>query len=84
MTKLWSFLGQKRNREVLSWVGGGAVVVAAGFWAIMTYLYPPSSGSAPKSSANIEANCGSVAVGGNVTGSTVTAQNTSADCSRKK
>ena len=84
MAKVWSFLEQKRNREILGWAGGGAMIVAAGLWAVITYLYPSSSGSSAKPSMSVEANCGSVAVGGNVSGSTVTAQNTTADCSSKK
>ena len=40
MGRLWSFLRQKRNREVLGWIGGGVVVVAAGMWTLFTYLVP--------------------------------------------
>jgi hypothetical protein len=85
MEKLWSFLRQKRNREVLGWVGGGLVVVAAGLWAVIVYVFPPSSSPSKSSEgAATSANCGGVAVGGNVSGSTVTAGNaTGSDCSQK-
>ena len=84
MQKLWSFLSDKDNREVLGWAGGGLVVVAAGLWAVITYVFPPGTTSASKASAGVEANCSSVAVGGSVTGSVVTAGNaTASDCSRK-
>jgi hypothetical protein len=84
MERLWAFLTEDRNRQILSWLGGGLVVVAAGLWAAFVYVFPPSSG---KSSAGTttSANCGGVAVGGSVSGSTITAGNaTGADCSQKK
>jgi hypothetical protein len=78
MEKLWSFLRRKRNREILGWLGGGLVVAAAGLWAIVVFLFPPSGKS------GVSAECGSNAIGGNVSGSTVTAGGPSAaDCSRK-
>jgi hypothetical protein len=84
MQNLWSFLSNKDNREVLGWAGGGLVVVAAGLWAVIVYVFPPVATSASKASSGVEANCGSVAVGGNVSGSVVTTGNaTSSDCSRK-
>jgi TIR domain len=64
----WVFLRQKKNREVLAWIGGGLVVVAAGLWAIFVYVFPPK-----KDGSDVQANCGGVAVGGNVSGSTITA-----------
>jgi hypothetical protein len=70
---------KKSNREIVAWAGGGVVALAIGFWAVFTYAFPG------KSSAAVEANCGAVAIGGNVSGSTVTAgRPTAADCSRKK
>jgi hypothetical protein len=83
MSRLWEFLLQKRNREILAWLGGGAVVVAPGIWAVMLYILPPSKpqGTRP---AEVEARCGAIAVGGNVTGSIVAAgATTGADCSNK-
>ena len=80
MEKLWSFLRQKRNREILGWIGGGLVVAATGLWVVVVYFFPPPA----KSGASAEAACGSVAIGGNVSGSTVTAGNsTASDCLRK-
>ena len=81
MGSLWSFLRKKSNREILGWSGGGLVVLAAGVWAVVTYAFPPSPS---KSSAGVEANCGGIAIGGNVTGSNLKAGDaTSGDCSRK-
>lgn len=38
MRRLWSFLRLKRNREILGWLGGGAVVVIGGLWTAYTFL----------------------------------------------
>ena len=63
----------RSNREVLAWLGGGLAIVAAGLWVVFVYLKP----------ANVEANCGSVAVGGNVAGATINAGASNSDCSTK-
>jgi TIR domain len=78
---LWAFLGQRKNREILAWIGGGVVVVAAGLWAIFVYVFPPNKDA---SAMNAQANCGGVAIGGNVSGSTITAgSTTNSECSPK-
>ena len=74
MQKLPAFLARKGNREILAWLGSGLVVLATGLWAVFTYVFPPQkSASTPAASPSVNANCGSVAVGGNVTGSQVAA-----------
>jgi hypothetical protein len=83
MSRLWSFLGEERNRQILGWAGGGLAVVAAGLWAVVTYLHPPGANSTSKPAAGIEANCGGIAVGGNVSGATITAAGGAANCSPK-
>jgi hypothetical protein len=82
MSRLWLFLRQKRNREVLAWIGGGVVVVAAGLWTAFVYIFPLKHEDGGRSSA--QANCGGVAIGGNVTGTTITATATNSDCSVKQ
>jgi TIR domain len=83
VNRLWEFLCQKRNRVVLGWLGGGLVVVATGLWAAFVYLFPHHTPVEPKAT-DVQANCGGVAVGGNVTGTTITAgTTTSSDCSTK-
>lgn len=84
MSRFWNFLQQEQNRQILSWLGGGLVVAAAGLWVVFVYVFPPSSGKS-SASATTSANCGGVAFGGSVSGSTITAGNTTgADCSQKK
>src|ERR1700675_2976366 len=35
--QLWKFIHDSKNHEILSWLGGGAVVVVAGIWAAIVY-----------------------------------------------
>jgi TIR domain len=85
---LWGFLRNKRNRQVLGWLGGGLVVVATGLWAAFVYFFPPVKSPEAKSSEptppSVQANCGGIAIGRDVTGSTITAgTTTSSDCPPK-
>jgi hypothetical protein len=85
---LWGFLRDKGNQQVLGWLGGGLVVVATGLWAAFVYFFPPGKSPEAKSPeptpASIQANCGGIAIGGGVTGSTITAGGTTnTDCAPK-
>jgi hypothetical protein len=83
MSSLWEFMRQKRNREVLGWLGGGLVVVATGLWAAIVYLFPSQKPTELRPT-NVQADCGGVAIGGSVTGTTITGgATTSSDCSSK-
>ena len=67
MGSLWSFVTKPKNRQVLSWAGGGIAVAAAGLWAVVTYVWPPHE--PPKV---VCAQQGSVAAGGNASGNIIT------------
>jgi len=68
--KVWSFLSKDANRKILSWIGGGIVVVISALWAAFVYFAPPSK---PVSQpASVTASGGGVAIGGNITGSNIT------------
>ena len=83
MSDLWRFLKQKSNREILGWIGGGVVVVATGLWAALIYFLPAQT-RAPHGAA-VEANCASVAIGGNVSGATISAGTAAnSDCHKAK
>jgi hypothetical protein len=83
MGSLWKFMRQKRNREVLGWLGGGLVVAATGLWAAIVYFFPPQKPSEPKP-ASVQANCGGVAIGGSANGVIIAGGGTtSSDCSLK-
>jgi hypothetical protein len=81
MRQFWSFVGQKRNREILTWIGGGLAVAIAGLWTVLVYLSAPPK--APADDPNIQASCGSVGIGGSVNGTTITAGNTG-NCPEQK
>jgi hypothetical protein len=74
MRQLWSFVRLKRNREVLAWIGGGLTAVIIGLWTAFVYFSDTPKITA--SSPNVQASCSSVGIGGNVSGSTVTAGGT--------
>ncbi len=38
MEAVWAFLEDPANRDVLTWVGGGLVVVIGGLWAVLTFF----------------------------------------------
>jgi hypothetical protein len=88
MNAFWRFLRDKHNRQVLGWLGGGLVVVATELWVAVVYFFPPLKSPEAKSPQamplNVEADCGGVAIGGNVTGATITGgATTSSDCAAK-
>jgi hypothetical protein len=85
---LWEFLRDKNNQQVLGWLGGGLVVLATGLWVAIVHFFPPLKPSEAKSPEpipfNIRADCGGVAIGGNVTGATITGgATTSSDCAAR-
>jgi hypothetical protein len=74
----------KTNREIIAWLAGGAVVIVTGLWAVFIHFFP--SERPPRSSAaNVEASCGGVAIGGNVSGMTAITAGTpiNSDCATK-
>jgi hypothetical protein len=38
---LWKFIGNSKNRQILSWLGGGAIAIATAVWATIVYFHPP-------------------------------------------
>jgi hypothetical protein len=64
--KLWQFFQQKKNRQVLGWLGG-VVVLAGGVWVVVAFYSPRPPPQAPDVQAP-----GGVAVGRDIRGSTVT------------
>ena len=88
MNAFWRFLRDKRNQQVLGWLGGGLVVLATGFWVAVVYFFPPTKSpeaTSPEPVAfNVQADCGGVAIGGNVTGAIITdGTMTASDCAPK-
>jgi TIR domain len=82
------FLRDKSNLQRLGWLGGGVVVLATGLWVAAVYLFlpvkVPEAKSPQAAPVNVQADCGGVAIGGSVTGATITAgATTSSDCGSK-
>lgn len=46
MTTIWAFLSDPAHREVLSWIGGGLVVICGGLWTVVTFLRKPAAAAA--------------------------------------
>jgi 5-enolpyruvylshikimate-3-phosphate synthase len=40
MNSLWSIIAKPKNRQILSWIGGGVIAVAAGAFTVVSYLWP--------------------------------------------
>jgi len=67
MEAIWRFITD--NRETLSWLGSGAVVVAGGAWAVTRFFLKREK---PKPVSAI----GGVAAGRDIRGSPITISNT--------
>jgi hypothetical protein len=66
MGSLQAFIAKPKNREILSWVGGGIVTVAVGAWAVVTYVW-----AAHESPGIACAQSGSIAAGRDASGNTI-------------
>ena len=58
----WAFLKDPTNQAVLTWIGGGIVVIAGGIWAVVKFFAEKEDGGDRKPSVKAEE--GSVAIGG--------------------
>ena len=71
MSGNWSFLGSKKNREILAWLAGGLAAVVV-LWTAFVYFHPPKiDGGEGKGKGGVIASHGGVSVGGNVWNSTI-------------
>jgi hypothetical protein len=66
MGSLLAFIAKPKNREILSWVGGGIVTMAVGAWAVVTYVWP-----ADESPSIVCAQGGSIAAGRDASSNTI-------------
>lgn len=68
LNDIWTFLTDPENRIVLSWLGGGLIVVCGGLWTVMTFFLGrkrPTS-TKPSPALSQRAKQGSLAAGGDI------------------
>ncbi|MGH6822806.1 MAG: hypothetical protein ACRECP_02500 [Methylocella sp.] len=82
--KIWEFLLDEQNRGMLTLTGGGLAAVIVAFWTVYVHFFPAHEAKLSPPQNKIDANCG-VAVGGYVSGSTITNKASAGiDCSSKE
>jgi hypothetical protein len=74
--RIWQFVKDPVNFAVIAAIAGGA-------WAVFVYFHTTPDAKSPPVQKQIEADCGSVAIGGDVTGATITA-GSNGDCPKPK
>jgi hypothetical protein len=72
MSGIGSFFRSKKNRELIAWWGGGVLIVISGLWTAFVYFFPPKSDTGDRK-GDVSASSGGIAIGGNVSNSTVSA-----------
>lgn len=82
MSRIFNWLKDEKNRAVVGWIGGGASVAAAALWAAYLHFSSAPELQSKQVPAQIESDCSSVAIAGNVSGATITAGNSS-DCVKR-
>jgi hypothetical protein len=61
LSSIWDFLKDPDNRAIISWVGGGIAVVAAGIWAVIKFV--AKNGDQKPSQPIVSADHGGMAAG---------------------
>src|SRR5712671_5511306 len=61
----WAFLKSKTNREIVSWLGGGVTVIAAGIWTVLVFLHHDGKNSNTVTTPQVTQSGTGVASGGN-------------------
>jgi hypothetical protein len=67
MASVLTFIRKPSNQRLITWLGGGGAVAAAGIWAVVTYIWP-----AHDASKAVCAQQGGIAAGRDASGNTVT------------
>ena len=67
---LWGLVQDAHNREALSWVGGGIVVVIGGVWAAFKF-FASKEKPKPQPGPTVSASNGGVAAGRDIRDSTI-------------
>ncbi len=72
-SRAWDYLRDEANFRVVAGIGGGLAVVIGAIWTVFVWFRPSASEKPSAPQKQIEADCGSVAIGGDVSGATITA-----------
>ncbi len=75
------WLKDEKNRAVVTMIGAAFTATLGGLWTAYVYFFPRSEPRPKQAPTQIEFDCSSVAVGGDVSGATITARN-SGDCAK--
>src|SRR4051794_24728508 len=67
---LWALIENPKRRAILSWIGSGVAVAAAGLWAVVTFAFPEKR-AAPAPTVTC-AQQGSIAAGRDASHNTIT------------
>ncbi len=62
--RLWEAIKSPDNRAVISWLGGGAVVVAGGIWTVIAFVVEHKDSSDKKSGTAVTLSGQGIASGG--------------------
>ena len=78
MEELLEYFPNTETREILSWLGGGLVVIVSGIWAAFKYrsdAKEKSESAHAGSTPTVTADRGSVAIGGDAIDSSISINN---------
>jgi hypothetical protein len=64
---MWEFIKDPANRAVISWIGGGVVIILGGLWAVIKFLLRSPGQTHP----SVSASDGGVAVGRDIRDSNI-------------
>ena len=65
--RLWEIFKDPDSRAIISWLGGGAVVIAGGLWAVVTFVVEHKEAHDNKGGTDIIVSGQGIASGGNTT-----------------
>jgi hypothetical protein len=64
----FSWLRDEKNHRTVKMVGGAFAAAVVALWTVYVHFYPAPDSKPTPHPANVQSDCGSVAVSGNVTG----------------
>jgi hypothetical protein len=70
LSSIWAYVQDPGHRELLGWIGGGAVVLAGGLWTAFTF-FAGKDKPKPEPGRSVTASNGGVAAGGDMLGNEI-------------